>query len=142
MAANIFNDLINKRKKIMNNLYESVDMNKLRFKHVGPTKDVDFYEYYDSKELFNKIKNNRLRFRDAVKKQEELLKQTNEVKIGKKTSEQKEMITNLEKFYHSRDEVINFFRDYTKMMLNAGYDAKQNKTEQDGTGSKILTPKQ
>ena len=27
-------------------------------------------------------------------------------------------------------------------MLDAGYDAKQNKTEQDGTGLKILTPKQ
>ena len=27
-------------------------------------------------------------------------------------------------------------------MLDACYDAKQNKTEQDGTGLKILTPKQ
>ena len=52
------------------------------------------------------------------------------------------MITNLEKFYHSREEVNNFFRDYTKMILDAGNDAKQNKTEQDGTGLKILTPKQ
>ena len=71
-----------------------------------------------------------------------MLKKINEVKIGKKTSDQKEVITNLDKFYHSREEVINFFRDYTKMMLDAGYNAKQNKTEQDGTGLKILTPKQ
>ena len=28
------------------------------------------------------------------------------------------------------------------MMLDAGYDAKQNKTEQNGTGLKIFTPKQ
>ena len=49
MAANIFNDLINKRKRIMNDLHESVDKNKLYFKYVGPTKDVSFYEYYDSK---------------------------------------------------------------------------------------------
>ena len=49
---------------------------------------------------------------------------------------------NLEKFYHSREEVINFFRDYTKMMLETGYDGKQNKTEQDGTGLKVLTSKQ
>ena len=48
MASNIFNDLINKRKNIMNDLYESVDKN-----NVGPTKDISFYEYYDSKELFN-----------------------------------------------------------------------------------------
>ena len=31
----IFNDLINKRKK-MNGLYDSVDKNKLYFKYVGP----------------------------------------------------------------------------------------------------------
>ena len=58
----------------MNELYESADKNKLYFEYVGPTKDVSFYEYYDSKELFNEIKNNRLRFDEAPKKQKELLK--------------------------------------------------------------------
>ena len=42
----------------MSELYEKV---KLYFKYVGPTKDVSFYEYMDSKELFDEIKNNRLR---------------------------------------------------------------------------------
>ena len=42
----------------MNDLYGSVDINKLHFEYVSPTKDVNFYEYYDSKEIFNKIKNN------------------------------------------------------------------------------------
>ena len=58
----------------------------------------------------------------------------------KKTNKQKEVIDNLNKFYHSREEVINFFRDYIEMLSDANYDAKQNKTE--GTGLKILTPKQ
>ena len=40
----------------MNKLYESVDMNNLYFKYEGNTKDVNFYEFTDSKELFNKIK--------------------------------------------------------------------------------------
>ena len=62
-----------------------------------------------------------------------MLKKINEVKIGRKTFEQEKGITNLEKLYHSREEVINFFRDYTKMMLDAGYNAKQG-----GTGLKIL----
>ena len=57
----------------------------------------------------------------------------------KKTLEQKEVINNLEKFYNSREEVINFFRDYIEMLSNANYDAKQNKTK--GTELKILTPK-
>ena len=55
----------------------------------------------------------------------------------KKTPEQKEVINNLEKFYLSREEVINFFRDYIEMLSNANYDARKNKTK--GTGLKILT---
>ena len=50
-ATIIFNDLINKRKTIMSELYDSVDNNKLYFEYVGPTKGVSFYEYMDSKKL-------------------------------------------------------------------------------------------
>ena len=50
------------------------------------------------------------------------------------------MINNLENFYLSREEVVNFFRDYIEMLSDSNYDAKQNKTK--GTGLKILTPKQ
>ena len=61
-ATIIFNDLINKRKKIMSELHDSVDYNNLKFEYVGPTKDVSFYEYMDSKELFSELKDNRIRF--------------------------------------------------------------------------------
>ena len=47
--------------------------------------------------------------------------------MGKKATEQKEVIDNLNKFYLSREEVINFFKDYTELILNAAYKAKQNK---------------
>ena len=50
------------------------------------------------------------------------------------------MINNTENFYISREEVINFFRDYEKMVLDAAYKSKENKTE--GKGFKILMPKQ
>ena len=50
------------------------------------------------------------------------------------------MIYNLEKFYNSREEVINSFRDYIGMLSDANYDAKQNETK--GTELKILIPKQ
>ena len=69
-ATIIFNDLINKRKKIMSELHDSVDYNNLKFEYVGPTKDVSFYEYMDSKELFNAIKNNQIRFNDVLKRQD------------------------------------------------------------------------
>ena len=49
----LFNDLINKRKKIMSKLHDSVDCNNLKFEYVASTKDESFCEYKDSKELFN-----------------------------------------------------------------------------------------
>ena len=57
---------IKKRKSIMNELYESVDKNQLYFEYIGPTNDGSFYEYHDSKELVNEIKNSRLRFDEAL----------------------------------------------------------------------------
>ena len=139
-ATIIFNELINERKKIMSELYDSVDYNNLKFEYVGPTKDVSFYEYKDSKELFNAIKNNQIKFSEVKNKQNEFLNKLNNIKIGKKTIKQKETINNLEKFYNSREEVINFFRDYIEMLSDANYNAKQNETK--GKGLKILTPKQ
>ena len=62
----IFNELINKRKELMSELYDSVDYNNyLKFEYVDPTNDVSFYEYKDSKELFNVIKNNQIKFSEV-----------------------------------------------------------------------------
>ena len=124
----------------MGELHDSVDDNNLKFEYVGPTKDVSFYEYKDSKELFNAIKNNQIKFSEVKNKQNEFLNKLSNIKIGKKTLEQKEVINNLEKFYNSREEVINFFRDYIEMLSDANYDSKNSETK--GKGLKILTPKQ
>ena len=44
------------------------------------------------------IKNSQIKFSDAKNKQNNFLKKLNEVKMGKKTIEQRETISNLEKF--------------------------------------------
>ena len=62
----------------------------------------------DSKELFNAIKNNQIKFSEVKRKQNEFLNKLSNVKIGKKTDEQKKVIDNLNKFYNSREEVIIF----------------------------------
>ena len=110
------------------------------YEYVGPTNDVSFYEYKDSEELFNVIKNNQIKFSEVKNKQNEFLNKLSNIKIGKKTIEQKETINNLEKFYKSREEVINFFRDYIEMLSDANYNSKHSETK--GKGLKILTPKQ
>ena len=71
----------------------------------------------DSKQLFNKITNNRIKFSEVKKKQKDFIKKLNEVKIGKKTDEQKKVIDNLNKFYNSREEVIIFLETILKCYL-------------------------
>ena len=84
-------------------MYESVDKNKLYFEYVSNTKDVSFYEYMDSKEPFDEIKNNRLRFDDALKMQR--VAEKNEWSKNthfRKTFEQEKVISNLENVYKCR----------------------------------------
>ena len=42
----------------MKKLYDDVDYNNLKFEYVDLTQDVSFYEYMDSRKLFNSIKEN------------------------------------------------------------------------------------
>ena len=121
-------------------LYERVDYNNLNFEYVSSTKNVSFYEYMDSKELFNVIKNSPIKFSEVKNKQNEFLEQLNNIKIGKKNAQQKETINNIDKFYKSREEIINSFRDYVEMLSDANHNSKHSETK--GTGLKILTPKQ
>ena len=41
----------------------------------------------------------------------------------------KKMIDNLNKFYNSREKVINFFRDYIETLSDANYSARQEETK-------------
>ena len=124
----------------MNKLYDSVDYNNLKFEYMTKAKNVNFYEYRDSKELFNAIRDGKIGFSEAKNKKNEFLSKLTNIKIRKKTLGQKEVINNIEGFYISRQEVFNFFKDFTQMLSDANYKAKQNETK--GTGLKILTPKQ
>ena len=64
----------------MNELHDNIDYNNLKFEYVGPTEDVCFPEYMDSKERFNKIQNSQIRFSEVKNKQNEFLNKLNEAK--------------------------------------------------------------
>ena len=76
----------------MDELYHSVDHNNLSFDYVGPTKSVRFYEYMDSKELFNAIKNNQIKFSEVKNKQNEFLNKLSNTKAGKKIQNKKKWL--------------------------------------------------
>ena len=105
-AKAIFSDLINKRKDLIKELHDKVDYKNLNFKYVDKkNNDVIFYGYKDSKERFSAIKDNQIKFDDAIKKQSEFLNKLSIIKIGGKNREQKKGINNHEKSYISREEV-------------------------------------
>ena len=66
--------LLEKEKKVLNKFYEDVDVNKFYFKYEGSTKDVHSNEYYNSKQLFNEIKDQKIIFNDTLCSQKELFK--------------------------------------------------------------------
>ena len=76
----------------MNKLYDSVDYNNLKFDYVSRAKDVSFYEYMDSKELFKAIRSSQIGFSEAKNKQNEFLNKLTNIKIGRKTLEQEKII--------------------------------------------------
>ena len=94
----------------MSELYGSVDYNNLKFEYVGPTKDVSFYEYMDSKELFNAIKNSQIKFSEAKNKQNEFLNKLVNIKIGRK----KKKMTNKKKRLKI---LINFTTQEKKLLI-------------------------
>ena len=91
-ARIIFNECISKRKELMNKLYDSADYNNLKFEYVDPTKDESFYEYRDSKELFNAIRDGKIGFSEVKNKQNDFLNKLTNIKIGRKTPEQEKII--------------------------------------------------
>ena len=91
-AVTIFNELITKRKELMNKFYDSVDYNNLKFEYISRAKDVHFYEYRDSKELFNAIRDNKIGFSEAKNKQNDFFSKLINIKIGIKTLEQEKII--------------------------------------------------
>ena len=71
----------------MNELYDSVDYNNLQFEYIGSSKDASFYEYRDSKELFNAIKSSQIKFSETKNKQNKFSNKLINIKIGKKSDE-------------------------------------------------------
>ena len=119
-AAIIFIELFNKKKYLMKELHVSVDYRNLNFEYIDKkNNDVSFYAFKNSRELFDPTKVNQIKFDESIKKQNEFLNKLNIIKVGGKNSEQKKVSNNFEKFYLSREEITNFFRNYGKIVLDA-----------------------
>ena len=90
--------------------------------------------------IFKSIHTGDIPLEDIEKEQIELKKDLGRIKQGDprdKSEKQKKAIENIKNLYNSRQKVVKMFNDYPRNMSRNIYDSKR-----EGTGIKILTPKQ
>ena len=110
-----------------------------KFKDSG-IPSVRFIEYKGQNAIFKDIHDGNIILEDIEKKQKKLKSELGYIKQGNprnRPEEQEKTINNIENLYNSREEVVKMFNNYDKNISRNIYDSKQ-----EGTGLKILTPKQ
>ena len=121
--------------------YKSIDFNDLTyyFKDLS-IPSVGFIKFKGLMHILKRIHNSDIPLEDIEKEQIELKRDLGRIKQGDprdESEEQKKTIDNIKNLYNSRQEVVKMFNDYTRNLSRTIYDSKQ-----EGTGLKILTPKQ
>ena len=101
---------------------------------------VDFIKLKVPMHIFKSIHNGDIPLEDIEKEKIELKRDLSRIKQGNprdKSEDQKKTIDKIKNLYNSRQEVVKIFNDYARNMSRNIYDPKQ-----EGTGLKILAPKQ
>ena len=121
--------------------YKHIDFNDIiyNFKDLRIS-SVSFIKFKDPLHIFKSIHNGEIPSEDIEKQQIELKRNFGRIKQGDprdKSEEQKRTIYNIKNLYNSREELVKMSNDYARNMSRNICDSKQ-----EGTGLKILTPKQ
>ena len=150
--------LINKREKVgldpkdpkafmeysndMEDVYKPIDFNDLAYNFKdSKIATVGFIKFKCLLHIFKiYIYNGYMPLEDIEKEPKELKGGLGRIKQRDprdKSEEQKKTKDNIKNLHNSREEVVKMFNDYARNMSRNIYDSKQ-----EGTGLKILTPKQ
>ena len=93
--------------------------------------------------IYGHMKNGEKTLQPVEEEQKYFEKNLNEITSGNpkyKSEKRSYTIKNIENLYDSRQKIIDLLNDNAKIRSEAIYKSKQNETE--GTGLKIITPKQ
>ena len=99
----------------------------------------DFSDYQNTIGLFINLRNGNVNPREVLKNQVDFKSDLGEIKKGNpksKLENQISVIQNVQNFFDLREKIIDFFRDYSILISEAKYKAKN------GERLKILSPKQ
>ena len=125
----IFKNIYNKSLDKIKELSEKIDDNNLVFSIISTGRTTDFSK-----------KDDPLTFLIKIKKGETLIEEPKESR--KDFKEQKKPLKKLNMLFNGRNDAINFIEGYGSLILEAKRKADEELKEKDGTGLKILNPKQ
>ena len=92
----IFNELVDERREKITDLDKKVNSDDLIYKCKGNTADVKFDEFDNTLNIINKMQNGEISLEDVKNNQEKFKSYLGELKQGKKSKEQKNILHNKE----------------------------------------------
>ena len=137
----IFRNIYNKRLDKIEEITKQID-NNLMFTIISTGKTFNFNAKDDPLTFLNKIKKGEITAEEAIESQKEFSKYLRIIRKGNKNHEQQKTLANINILFNGRREAIKFYTVYSSMILEAKKMAAEEQAEQEGTGLKILTPKQ
>ena len=142
MQRKIYNWLRKERTREIQKMSNEIDYDDLIYYFKGPSYPVNFTEYEDPEDIYDKTKNWDKTIQEAEEDHKKFESKLGDITSGNpdhKSTNQSNTIKNAQSLYKSRQKIIDLFNNNAKTRSEAIYEAKQDGK---GTGLKILTPKQ
>ena len=121
------------------NLSKKIDFNNLKYVYKGKSAPISFTAFKDPSHIFKSICNGNIALEDVEKYQKKIKSELGQIKqrnAKDKSKEQSNIIHNVTNLYESREKVVQMFNNCPREKSRCIYESKN------GTGLKILTPKQ
>ena len=100
--------------------------------------ETNFSVVEDPITFINNIESNKITLEQANASQEDFNEYLKLIQRGRKTEEQKNPLSNINRIFNGRNDSIKFVEEYDSMIL----ESKRNAAEMERKRLKILTPKQ
>ena len=128
-----YNKKLDKTEELSKKFY----YNNLKYTIICSGEEFEFDKSEDPIIFLNDIKKGKISLDEAKNMQEDYEKYLKEIRKRNESAEEKKTLANINILFNARNNAIKFIEDFGSMILEAKKLAKQ-----EGTGLKILTPKQ
>ena len=143
ISKEIYDEILEERIDAILKMSKEISHGDWVYDFKGPTPSINFGKYEGPMYIYGHMKNGEKTLQQLEEEQTKFKNWLREITSGNpkhKNEKQSHTIKNVRTLYDSRQKITDLLNDNAKIRSEAIYKSKQNKTE--GTGLKILTPKQ